>query len=150
MERQCRLDWHLLGQGPHHHGLQRFVEDLNRVYLGQSALWESDYDPEGFRWIDCSDHLNSVLSYARRAQGRDSELVIILNLTPVLRTHYRVGLSRPGHWREILNSDAAIYGGSNVGNLGGVTTDEYSVHGQPYSAAFTLPPLSILVFAHER
>jgi 1,4-alpha-glucan branching enzyme len=144
------LDWHLLGQGPYHHGLQRFVEDLNRLYQQQPALWESDYDPDGFRWIDCTDHHNSVLSFSRQNQNRSTELVIILNLTPVMRTHYRVGLPRSGGWREILNSDAAIYGGGNIGNLGGVTAEDYAVHGQPYSAPFTLPPLGILVFTHER
>jgi 1,4-alpha-glucan branching enzyme len=144
------LDWQLLGQGPYHHGLQRFVEDVNHLYREQPSLWESDYDPDGFRWIDCTDHQNSVLSFARSNQNRTMELLIILNLTPVVRTHYRIGLPRPGEWREILNSDAAIYGGGNIGNLGGVNADDYAVHGQPYSGAFTLPPLGILVFTHER
>ena len=79
------LDWHLLGQGPYHWGLQRFVEDLNRLYLAEAALWESDYDHGGFYWIDCADHHNSVLSFARQNQDRTSELVVIMNLTPVTR-----------------------------------------------------------------
>ena len=144
------LDWHLLGQGPYHSGLLRFVEDLNKLYLAESALWESDYEPGGFYWIDCADHHNRVLSFARQNQDRTSEMVVIMNLTPMPRTHYRVGLPRPGRWREMLNSDAAIYGGSNQGNYGGVTADDYNVHNQSYSAEFTLPPMSIVMFQPER
>jgi 1,4-alpha-glucan branching enzyme len=144
------LDWQLLDQGPFHRGLLRFVEDLNRLNAANPALTESDYEPDGFTWIDCADQRNSVLSFSRQNPDRTSELVIILNLTPVLRTHYRVGLPRPGVWREMLNSDAAVYGGGNRGNLGGVTAEDYNVHNQSYSAEFTLPPLSILVFRPER
>jgi len=144
------LDWHLLGQGPYHHGLQRFVQDLNSLYLAEPALWESDYEPGGFYWIDCADHHNSVLSFARQNQDRTSELVIILNLTPMARMNYRVGLPRPGRWREVLNSNAGIYGGNNLGNLGGVFAEDYNVHNQSYSAEFTLPPLSITVFQPAR
>jgi 1,4-alpha-glucan branching enzyme len=142
------LDWHLLGHGGHR-GVQRFVEDLNRLYLAESALFESDYDPAGFYWIDCTDHQSSVFSFVRKNAARTSELVVILNLTPILRRHYRIGLPRAGSWREILNSDAEMYGGSNAGNLGGVTTQDYRVQNQPWSAEFTLPPLSILVFRPE-
>ncbi len=144
------LDWHLLGQGPYHCGLQRFVEDLNKLYTAEKALFEADYDSRGFFWIDCADHHNSVLSFVRQNREQTSQLVIILNLTPVLRLNYRVGLPRPGAWREVLNSDAEIYGGGNRGNLGGVTAQDYNVHSQPYSAEFSLPPLSILVFRAER
>jgi 1,4-alpha-glucan branching enzyme len=144
------LDWHLLGQGPYHRGLQRFVEDLNRLYLAEAALWESDYEPHGFYWIDCADQQNSVLSFARQNTDRTSELAVIMNLTPVPRSHYRVGLPRPGRWAEVLNSDASIYGGSNLGNLGGVMSEDYNCHNQSYSAQFTLPPLSVLVFRPER
>jgi 1,4-alpha-glucan branching enzyme len=144
------LDWHLLGQGPYHEGLQRFIEDLNRLYLAQPGLWESDYEPGGFYWIDCSDHHNSVLSFARQNQDRTSELVVIMNLTPVPRTDYRVGLPRPGGWCEVLNSDSSRYGGGNLGNWGSVTAEDYNLHNQAYSARFTLPPLSIVVFQPER
>ena len=143
------LDWHLLGQGPYHQGLQRFVEDLNRLYQAHPPLWEGDYEAVGFAWIDCTDQANSTMSFVRRNGDRTRELVVILNLTPVLRTNYRVGLPRSGRWREVLNSDAGIYGGGNVGNLGGVMAEDWSTHGQPHSAAFTLPPLSITVFAPE-
>ena len=106
---------------------------------------------EGFFWVDCSDHENSVLSFIRQAKAVTTRILIILNLTPVPRYQYRVGLPVPGLWREILNSDAGSYGGSNVGNLGGVTAepDPHKIHNQPYSALFTLPPLSITAFRAE-
>jgi 1,4-alpha-glucan branching enzyme len=144
------LDWPLLKAGPYHRGLQQFVEDLNRLYLAEPGLWKSDYDAGGFRWIDCLDHLNSVLSFLRQDSEPFSELAVILNLTPVPRPRYRVGLPRAGKWRELLNSDAAIYGGSNLGNFGGVLAEDKTWHSQPCSAEFTLPPLSILVFRPER
>ena len=143
------LDWWLLSAGPYHRGLQRWVEDLNKVYGAERALWESDYDTDGFFWVDCSDHENSVLSFVRQNADRSSVLLAILNLTPVLRLNYRVGLPKSGSWREALNSDAEVYGGSNQGNLGGVTAESYQVHNQPFSAEFTLPPLSIVVFRAE-
>jgi 1,4-alpha-glucan branching enzyme len=145
----AELDWWLLGQGPYHRGLQRFVEDLNKLYQAEPALWESDYDHEGFYWMDCSDREHSVLSFVRQSQDRQSLLLIALNLTPVLRPHYRIGLPEPGFWREALNSDAEIYGGGNRGNLGGVHAEEQRMHNQPYSAAFALPPMSVVVFKHE-
>jgi len=144
------LDWPLLEAGPYHRGLQQFVEDLNRLYLAEPGLWKSDYDAEGFKWIDCLDHLNSVLSFLRQTSEPFSELAVILNLTPVPRPRYRIGLPRPGKWCEVLNSDAAIYGGSNVGNCGAVMAEAKTWHNLPCSAEFTLPPLSILVFRPER
>jgi 1,4-alpha-glucan branching enzyme len=144
------LDWRLLQAGPYHRGLQRFVEDLNKLYVGEPALWKSDYDPDGFHWIDCSDHLNSVLSFLRQDAEHFNQLVVIANLTPVPRLPYRIGLPRAGKWRELLNSDASTYGGSNMGNLGGVTAAGVPWHNQPCSADFILPPLSILAFRPER
>ena len=143
----AELDWWLLDQGPYHRGLQRFVADLNEFYRAEPALWQADYDGEGFSWVDCSDHEHCILSFARQAKDRRSALVVILNLTPVVRFKYRVGLPRPGFWREALNSDAEIYGGSNQGNLGGVTAEAYQVHNQPFSAGIVLPPLAVCVFA---
>jgi len=128
-----------------HRGLQRFVEDLNQLYSGEAALWESDYDYAGFFWIDCGDAESSVLSFVRQTQDGKSQLAVILNLTPVLRTNYRIGLPRGGFWREAMNSDSEIYGGSNQGNLGGVTAEDYRVHHQPFSAAITLPPMGVVV-----
>jgi 1,4-alpha-glucan branching enzyme len=144
-----QLDWWLLQAGPYHRGLQRFVEDLNKLYHAEAALWQSDFDLHGFYWIDCSDNQNSVLSFARQTADRSSELVVILNLTPVPRQPYRLGLPRGGKWREVLNSDSAVYGGSNVGNLGGVMAQSISAHGHACSAEFTLPPLSIVAFMPE-
>ncbi|MEW6157622.1 MAG: 1,4-alpha-glucan branching protein GlgB [Verrucomicrobiota bacterium] len=140
------VDWWLLEQGPYHRGLQRFVGDLNKLYRAEAALWETDYDYDGFYWVDCSDHESSVLSYVRQNRDRSSVLLVVMNLTPVPRYRYRVGLPQPGHWQEVLNSDSEIYGGSNVGNLGGVHAEEYKVHNQPYSADFTLPPMSVMAF----
>src|SRR5262249_54897743 len=117
-----QLDWWLLDAGPYHRGLQRFVAQLNRLYTSSPALWEADYDAGGFYWIDCSDQESSVLSFVRQSPNRGGELAVILNLTPVLRERYRIGLPKPGQWLEVLNSDAADFGGSNVGNLGSVTS----------------------------
>ncbi len=143
------LDWGLLDQGPYHRGLQRFLMDLNQLYRGHPALWQGDYEPDGFFWVDCSDQEASVLSFVRQtALGREMALVI-LNLTPVVRSHYRVGLPRGGFWREVLNSDSEVYGGANQGNWGGVTAEPLARHNQLFSAQFTLPPLSIVVFRHE-
>ena len=142
----AQLDWWLLNEGPFHRGTQRFVADLNKLYTREAALWDGDYDYEGFFWMDCADVENSILSFVRQSRDRKSVLLIVLNLTPVPRGAYRVGLPRGGHWSEVLNSDAEVYGGGNQGNLGGVTADEYQVHGQPFSAQFMLPPLSVLAF----
>ncbi len=140
------LDWWLLGQGPYHRGLQHFIEDLNKLYRAEPALWECDYDVEGFYWMDCSDHENSVLSFVRQNRALTSRLLAVLNLTPVPRNAYRIGLPQSGYWREVLNSDSEAYGGGNLGNLGGVTAEDHKVHNQPFSAAFFLPPLSVTVF----
>jgi 1,4-alpha-glucan branching enzyme len=140
------LDWWLLEQGPYHAGAQRFLADLNQLYRAHPALWEADYDLEGFQWVDCSDNLHSVLSFLRRTKDGRQQMLVILHLTPELRTNYRIGLPHGGFWREVLNSDAAIYGGSNQGNLGGVNAEEMEMHGQPWSAEFTIPPLSATVF----
>jgi 1,4-alpha-glucan branching enzyme len=141
-----QLDWRLLDAGPFHRGLQRFVEDLNKLYTATPALWQGDYDHGGFYWIDCADRENSVLSFVRQTADGRHQLAVILNLTPVAREQYRVGLPRAGQWREVLNSDAGIYAGSNQGNLGGVTAGNVPCHSQPHSAEFYLPPLSVIAF----
>jgi len=143
------VSWELLTQGPYHLGLQTFVADLNQFYQSEPALWRSDYDTEGFFWVDCTDQESSVLSFVRQTKDASRRLLVILNLTPVVRTGYRVGLPSDGFWREVINSDAAIYGGSNQGNLGGVTAEAQKQHGQPCSAVFTLPPMSVIVFRYE-
>jgi 1,4-alpha-glucan branching enzyme len=140
------LDWWLLDQGPFHRGTQTLVRDLNRVYQNEPALWQADYDHAGFSWIDCGDADNSVLSFLRQTSDGSRQVVVIMNLTPVLRPNYRIGLPRAGFWREAFNSDSGFYGGSNRGNFGGVAAENYQIHRQPFSAAFTLPPLSVILF----
>jgi 1,4-alpha-glucan branching enzyme len=144
-----QLDWWLLDAGPFHRGLQKFVEDLNTLYAATPALWQGDYDPGGFNWIDCADRESSVLSFVRQNADGANQLAVILNLTPVPRPKYRIGLPRAGHWREVLNSDAGIYAGGNQGNLGGVTAENVPCHNQQYSAEFCLPPMSAIVFQPE-
>jgi 1,4-alpha-glucan branching enzyme len=143
------VDWHLLQQGPYHVGLQRFVRDLNRFYQNEAALWEADYDVSGFFWIDCGDADDSVFSFVRQTRDGSRQVAVIMNLTPVLRNNYRIGLPRGGFWREAVNSDSGFYGGSNQGNFGGVTAEEHPMHHQPFSGLFTLPPLGVLAFALE-
>jgi len=145
----AQLDWWLLDAGPFHRGLQKFVTDLNRLYAAAPGLWQADYDYAGFNWIDCNDRENSVLSFLRQTPDGSSQLAVILNLTPVPRPGYRIGLPRGGQWREVLNSDAELYGGSNQGNLGGVKAQNHPCHGQSHSAEFNLPPLSVMVFLAE-
>ena len=141
-----QLEWDLLQAGPYHRGLQKFVQDLNKLYLAEPSLWQADYDSSGFFWLDCSDNQNSVLSFVRQSAEGKNQLVVVLNLTPVPRYKYRLGFPRPGRWPEVLNSDSALYGGSNIGNLGAINATEHRCHNQPYSAELTLPPLSILAF----
>ncbi len=140
------LDWWLLDSGPFHAGIQRWVADLNALYLREPAIHRSDFDTDGFSWVDCGDHANSVLSFLRFDRETGRHLLVILNLTPNPHQGYRIGLPVGGPWRELLNSNAAVYGGSDVGNPLGVTAEDFSVHNQRQSALFTLPPLSISVF----
>ena len=140
------LDWWLLDAGPFHRGLQKFIADLNKFYQATPALWDTDHDPRGFHWVDCSDANNSVLAFLRQDTSGDNQVLVILNLTPVARENYRLGLPRPGMWREAINSDAAVYGGGNLGNMGGVTAAEPGSHGHRWAGNFTLPPLSVTVF----
>ncbi|RJX35156.1 MAG: 1,4-alpha-glucan branching protein GlgB [Desulfarculus sp.] len=136
---EAALDWHLLAYPPHQ-GLQRLVSDLNRLYARQPALQE-DLRPGGFEWVDCNDADNSVLAFLR--WGRQGQaLLVVCNFTPVPRSGYWVGVNQGGPWREVLNSDAEIYGGSGWGNLGGLTAGKRSTHGRPYSLNLTLPPLA--------
>ena len=146
----AQLDWWLLDAGPFHRGAQKFVEDLNQLYKNSPAFWQGDYDHAGFQWIDCNDRENSVLSFLRQTADGKNHSVVILNLTPVPRPNYRIGVPCGGKWKEALNSDAEIYGGSNQGNYGGVTAQNHACHGQQYSAEFNLPPLSVIVFQVEK
>jgi 1,4-alpha-glucan branching enzyme len=138
-----------LTQGPYHAGLQRLVGDLNQFYRSEPGLYEADYEHAGFFWIDCGDAEHSVLSFIRQRQDGGGKVAVIMNLTPELHTGYRVGLPQAGFWREVINSDAEIYGGSNQGNMGGVAAEPQPQHGQAFSAPLTLPPLSVLAFRAE-
>jgi 1,4-alpha-glucan branching enzyme len=137
------LDWDLLEQ-PRHGGLQLWVRDLNRLHAAEPALHELDFDPRGFDWIDCHDADHSVVSLVRRGARAGDEIAAVFNFTPVPRHDYRVGVSQPGDWTEIANSDADVYGGSGVGNQGRSVALEVPAHGRPYSLALTIPPLGAI------
>jgi 1,4-alpha-glucan branching enzyme len=139
------LDWHLLDY-PLHQGLQRWVRDLNTLYRGEPALHQLDSDPAGFEWIDCNDSDASVISFLRKARAPGDCVLVVANFTPVPRYDYRLGVPQGGTWLEILNSDAPVYGGCEVGNLGAVTAEPGSCHGRPYMVSLALPPLGIVFF----
>jgi 1,4-alpha-glucan branching enzyme len=138
------LDWHLLDE-PLHAGIRRYVQDLNRIYTAHRALYEVDFEPAGFQWIDCNDNENSVVSFIRRSRDGRECLVAVLNFTPVPRDGYRIGVPAAGPYTELLNSDAALYCGSNMGNAGIVYTEPIASHGHPQSLKLTLPPLGCLI-----
>ncbi|MBC7461513.1 MAG: 1,4-alpha-glucan branching protein GlgB, partial [Thermoleophilia bacterium] len=147
------LDWHLLEQ-PLNAGMLTLIGDLNRIYRDVPALHQLDVDPAGFSWVDASDSTNSVFAYLRH--GRDAAeppVLVVLNATPVVREHYQLGVPLGGQWRELLNSDATTYGGSGVGNQGGVEAAAAPLHGHDFSISLTLPPLGCVVLRpddHER
>jgi 1,4-alpha-glucan branching enzyme len=138
------LDWHLLDAGAFHRGVQNLVRDLNHLYRAERALHEQDCEPAGFQWIDGSDAQQSIVSFLRRAKNPFDVVVVACNFTPVPRHGYRIGVPRAGFYRELLNTDAAVYAGSNVGNVGGVASEAIAWQGQPHSIAVTLPPLGVL------
>jgi 1,4-alpha-glucan branching enzyme len=142
------LDWHLLDE-PLHRGIRQFVRDLNGVYTSHAPMYECDFEGRGFQWIDCNDTDNSVVSFVRRATHTDDFVVSVLNFTPVPREGYVVGVPRAGSYTEVINSDAASYGGSNVGNGGVVFTEGVAAHGHPQSLRLTLPPLACLILKPE-
>ncbi|MDP3257418.1 1,4-alpha-glucan branching protein GlgB [Bosea sp. (in: a-proteobacteria)] len=141
------IDWDLL-QDPLHRGMQALVGDLNRLYASWPALHRTDAEPGGFRWLVQNDRENSVYAYLRQAPG-EKPVVTVVNLTPVTRWNYRIGVPSAGRWREVLNSDAGVYGGSDVGNGGGVEARAEAQGGEPASIEVVLPPLSALVFVLE-
>jgi 1,4-alpha-glucan branching enzyme len=134
------LDWHQL-EHPSHSGMQNLIRDLNRIYRETPSLHVYDTRPEGFQWIEANDAEAGVYAWARHGRPGDASVLAVINMTPVER-HYRLGLPEAGHWTEILNTDASVYGGGNRGNAGGVTADGHAWHGQAQSAVLTLPPLS--------
>ena len=141
------LDWELL-TFPAHDGLRAWVRDLNRLYRSCPALYELDFDPEGFVWENCHDSDQSVLTFFRRDRAGRS-LLVVCNFTPVLRENYGVGVDRDGVWLEVLNSDSEMYGGSGAGNMGRVRAEPIPMHGMPYSLNLTLPPMGVSYFRPE-
>ncbi len=138
------LEWHVASL-PGHGGVARWVADLNRAYRAEPALHQLDFAPEGFQWVDFGDAQHSAIAFLRRPRAGAPALLVACNFTPVPRTGYARGVPSAGRWTEILNSDAAIYGGAGWGNLGGVEAAARPSHGQPCSLALTLPPLATVV-----
>jgi 1,4-alpha-glucan branching enzyme len=139
------LDWHLT-QWADHWRLQSLVKDLNERYQAEPALWEADVDSSGFQWIDANNTDDNVIAFLRSAPSAKRQLVCVCNFSPVIRAGYRVGLPRGGYYREVLNTDSHLYGGSNFGNGGGVSAEHHPWHGFSHSAVIELPPLSTLWF----
>jgi 1,4-alpha-glucan branching enzyme len=148
-DHDAELPWHLL-QDPAHAGVQHLVRDLNHIYRSAPALHARDTDPYSFQWLVVDDADHSVLAFARYGHALEDTVVVIANLTPMVRHGYRVGLPHGGHWQERLNTDSSHYGGSNVGNHGRVLADDLAQHGQRWSAALTLPPLAVLWLQPEQ
>ena len=138
------LEWHVL-QYPEHAGLQRWVTDLNRLYRSEPALHQVDFEQSGFEWVDCNDSEQSVLTFLRRPRGGGPPLLVACNFTPVPRVNYIIGVPCGGYWRELANSDATLYGGSGMGNFGGVEAAPVAAHGRAHSLTLTLPPLAVLM-----
>ncbi len=146
------LDWHLLDDEKNplanfHRGLQKWIKDLNKVYRSEPDLYELDFEPSGFEWVDFNDVEKSIISFLRK--GGKNCFLVVCNFTPVPRFNYRIGVPFGGFWEEILNSDSEFYGGSGLGNMGGVLAEKIRFHGRDFSVSLTLPPLSILVFKHK-
>lgn len=141
----CSLDWHLLDHDPHK-ALQRVVKDLNHFYRAEPALWEQDHTHLGFEWVDFHDADSSVVTFLRRSKSGDEPVVCVFNFTPVVRKDYRVGVPDGGFYRELFNTDAEFYGGSNIGNAGGAVAEPVPQAGRPHSIKVTLPPLGALMF----
>jgi 1,4-alpha-glucan branching enzyme len=145
---ESSLDWHLLDYDTHK-GLQFFMKDLNSIYRRFPALYENDFSGEGFRWIDANDSKNSILSFVRYDKKKEQPVIVVMNLTPVPRHNYRIGVPEDTKWFEIMNSDALQYGGSGTGNFGGVAANPVPYHGEDQSINVLLPPLGIVMFSKE-
>ncbi|MCJ2082867.1 1,4-alpha-glucan branching protein GlgB [Methylobacterium sp. J-090] len=142
------LDWHLLDD-PHHQGVKDLVRDLNHLYAAVPALHTRDTEAAGFQWLVADDQDNSVIAWARKGREAGEVAVVVSNFTPVVRENYRIGVPEAGFYREAINSDAERYGGSNVGNMGGVRAEAIPSHGQSYSISLTIPPLATTIFVRE-
>jgi 1,4-alpha-glucan branching enzyme len=141
---EASVDWHLL-QYKEHAGMQRWLRDLNHTYQREPSLHQVDFEGSGFSWIDCNDNENSVISMIRRARDPHDFTLMLANFTPIPRMAYRVGVPEGGWYRELLNSDADMYGGSNLGNGGGVVTEEVPAHGFNHSLQVIVPPLGFIL-----
>mgnify|MGYP000499925293 FL=1 len=139
------LDWHLL-EYPLHVGVKKLISGLNDLYKSQPALHEKQFSPEGFKWINYSDHHNAVMAYIRKGNNPKEDVIVVCNFTPVVRKNYRIGLPQKGKLVEIFNSDAEIYGGSGVANPGKITIENSPYDGRDYSVALDLAPLAVMVF----
>jgi 1,4-alpha-glucan branching enzyme len=139
------LDWHLLGN-PLHKGIQTLIRDLNHVYRAIGALHQRDSEAGGFDWVVADDDAQSVVAFLRYGRDPARPALIACNFTPVPREGYRVGVPVSGFWREAINTDAQVYGGSNVGNSGGVRSEEIASHGRMHSLSLTVPPLATVIF----
>ncbi|MBF0594083.1 MAG: 1,4-alpha-glucan branching protein GlgB, partial [Candidatus Omnitrophica bacterium] len=142
---QTSLDWHLLNWQPHQ-GVQRWMQDLNATYRREPALYADDFTHNGFEWIECGAWEDCVLTWVRKSSNRNEDILCVCNFTPVMRDNYLVGVPQEGYWREILNSDADIYWGSNKGNAGGVMSSPLAWNGRQHSVSLRLPPLSVMFF----
>jgi 1,4-alpha-glucan branching enzyme len=140
---EASLEWNLLRYGSHI-GLQAWVTALNKLYREQPALHQLDFEPAGFEWIDTSDSAHSIISFIRRGYSPDDPLVVVCNFTPETHFHYRIGVPLPGTWEEVLDSDAADYGGSGQGNYHPLSTVDKGWHGRPNSLTLTIPPLAVI------
>nr|UAM96506.1 alpha-1,4-glucan branching enzyme [Microvirga sp.] len=142
------LDWHLL-DNDYHKGVQTLIRDLNQAYRSIPALHERDCEAKGFEWLVADDRDNSVIAWLRRGEAEDSIAIVVSNFTPVPQEGYRIGVPLPGFYREAVNTDAGLYGGSNMGNMGGVAAEAAPSHGQPCSVTLTIPPLATLILVLE-
>jgi 1,4-alpha-glucan branching enzyme len=143
------VEWSLESSPPHR-GIQRLVADLNRLHTHERALHQVDFEWSGFEWIDANDAAASTISFLRHAQDREDFIVVVCNFTPVVREEYRVGVPRPGYYREILNTDSTYYGGTDIGNAGGVNAEPIPWNDRPYSIKLKLPPLAASYFKPHR
>lgn len=142
------LQWHLLQQG-YHTGIQRLVTELNKLYQHEPALFECQFEPGGFEWVDYSDRQNSVIAYQRMATDPEKRLLVVCNFTPAVHRNYRLGTPAPGAWKEVFNSDSVRFGGSGVLNDATILTQNISCHGKSHSLTITLPPLAAVILKPE-
>jgi 1,4-alpha-glucan branching enzyme len=138
------LEWHVL-QYPLHAGVRQWMRDLNAFYKQTPAMYQRDFTPDGFEWVDCNDSENSTLAFLRKGHSPDDMVLVICNFTPVPRDNFHIGVPRGGPWRERLNSDAREYGGGGIGNFGVVDSAPLPSHGRNHSLTLRLPPLATLL-----